>query len=535
MATLPFDLEEEERRRQEEAAAGTTSENGQVAGAPQGSPGGAPAGGDSPASGGSPQSQGTSGWTDINAYLNANQEQAVNTAEKVAGRLGEQATTVRGDIDTAGTAFKKRVDESTINEDQDAVSRASADPLAYSKNAEDVAKFKKMRDAQYGGPTSFQDADEYTGLLQKIDEANQKARGVDTESGREALLASIMTNPTKGMTALDNLLIGQNPTARAKLTDAAKPFADLSTYLDTVTGDTGAYATAGRNKTAQTAADIQAALTATKGRLGTELDTKLADTKKQATTKSQAAMDKLKNFLAQGGNLTQEDLDLMDISPEQQHELLNTAYTLKHAGDFNETANTPNGQLNSWWQYGSPEWYNVNFDPSNFATMLSPDAQITKANAASAEDYARIAALEDLMGGESGVLNQNDVGQAGTANTDLLDFRGAEATGNSKEALRQKDRQLAAYMTQDGSGWYPGYGGQVTDEQIARSVAGMKGFYDAVMTGRTMYHSSNPEANARGIAGIRALARLGFYKIPENSILADPGRTGDAFINPEGA
>lgn len=534
MAVLPFDLTDEERRRQEEeAAAGGQPGAGSVVGAPQGSPGGAPAGGDAPA-GGSPQSQGTSGWTDINAYLNANQEQAVDTANKVAGRLGEQATDVRGAIDTAKTGFKQKVDESTINEDNDVVSRASADPLAFSSNADDVAKFKKMRDAQYGGPTSFQDADDYTTLLQKIDEANQKAKGVDTEAGREALLAGIMTNPTKGMTSLDNLLIGQNPNARQKLTDAAKPFAELSGYLDTATGEATGYATEGRNKTSDTATATKAALDATRGRLDTDLTNKLAATKTEATTKSQAAMDKLKNYLTQGGNLTQEDMDIMGITPAQQSELLNTIYTLKHAGDFNVTPNTPKGQLNEWWKYGSPDFYNVDFDPSNFANMQSPDAQITRANASTPEDYARIAALEDLMGGESGLLNQNDVGQAGTASRDLLDFRGGEAVTNSKEALKQKDRERASTMAASYSGGLPGAPG--SDEQLSYMANSNKPFWDAVMTGRTQYHSSNPEANARGLALIRAFARLGFYTPPPNSILNDPGmRSEGAFINPEGA
>ncbi|MDD1678308.1 MAG: hypothetical protein LUO93_03885, partial [Methanomicrobiales archaeon] len=340
-------------------------------------------------------------------------------------------------------------------------------------------------------------------------------------------------NPTKGMTALDNLLIGQNPEARAKLTDAAKPFAELSSYLDTATGEATGYATAGRGKTGATAAATKAALDATRGRLDTDLTNKLAATKTEATTKSQAAMDKLKDYLNKGGNLTQEDMDIMGITPAQQSELLNTIYTLKHAGDYAVTPNTPKGQLNEWWKYGSPDFYNVDFDPSNFANMQSPDAQITRANAASAEDYARIAALEDLMGGESGLLNKNDIGQAGTASRDLLDFRGGEAIGNSKEALKQKD--LERVIASEGS-WSSLPGAPGSDERLSYMVNSMKPFYDAVMTGRTMYHSSNPEANARGLALIRAFQRLGFYTPPPNSILNDPGmRSEGAFINPEGA
>jgi len=230
------------------------------------------------------------------------------------------------------------------------------------------------------------------------------------------------------------------------------------------------------------------------------------------------------------GGLTDRDLEILGLDRNAAADLFRTGYTLKHAGDIpnGPVNNAPEGQINAWWAYGAPKFYDVNFDPTQFTTMLSPEAQITRANASTPEDYARIAALEGLMGGESGLLSQADIAQAGKANTDLLDFRGGEATTSANNALKQRDRQIIA----SNMGLF---GQDVSDEQIDNYYRGMKPFFDAVMTGRTAYHSSNPEANARGIAAIRALARLGFYKIPDNATVQDPAMGGDAFTVPEGA
>lgn len=522
MAVLPFDLDEEERQRQEQGG------NVQLAGE---GVGGTPGGGDEGGAptGASPQQAGTSGFTDVNAYLDANKDQALGMADRIGTKLEGEASTIRGDIDTSNLNFRKKVDDNTERLDQDLLGRASADPLAFSKNADDVARIKKMRDAQYGGPGGLEDAEDFGALTEKVSAAAARGRGVDSETGREALLSSIMTNPTKGMLSLDNLLIGANPGARERLSNAAKPFAELDAYLDTTGKDAGAYVDAARKATADTRTGVNTGLESTRGRLDTELNTKFADTKTRATTESGAAQEKLKNYLSGGVNsLTPRDLEILGIDQATASELFGTGYKLKHAGDGPVTGNTPNGQIRAWWQYGTPEFYNTDFDPTLFGTMQSADAQITKANSASGEDYQRIAALEDLMGNPSGVLNQADAGLAGTANTDLYDFRGGEATSGAKNLLKSKDKQMVSY----GMGFN---GADISEEQMANWANGHKGFFDNVMTGRLPFHSTNPESNARGIASIRALARLGLYQMPPGAILTDPGMGGDAFTVPEGA
>lgn len=508
MATLPFDLDEEERLRQEQEGGGV-----QLAGeAGGGTPGGGDEGG---APAGSPQSRGTSGWTDINAYLDANKEQSLGMADRIGTKLEGEASAVRGDIDTSNQNFRKRVDDNTERLNQDIVDRASADPLAFSRKAEDVATLKKQRDAQYGGPSAFADAEDFGALTEKVSAAASRARGVDTETGREALLASVMTNPTKGMLSLDNLLIGSNPNARERLNTAAKPFAELNTYLDSTGKNAGDYITAAKKTTGDTSTAVKGALEGTRGRLDTELNTKFADTKSRAVSESEAAKAKLADYRSGGvDSLSDKDLAILDLDRDAAKALFSTGNTLKHAGDIPEGAvnNAPDGQINAWWQYGQPKFYDINFDPTQYGTMLSPDAQITKANSASGEDYQRIAALEDLMGNPSGVLNQADAGQAGKANTDLYDFRGGDATSSAKNLLKAKDAQTVSYVMGNN-------GADVTEEQMAGWSNGHKGFLDNVATGRLKFHSTNPEANARGVAAIKALARLGLYQMPSNAVI----------------
>lgn len=370
MAVLPFDLDEEERLRQERLAGGGGTQLAGEAG--EGTPGGE-AGGASPNAGQSPQAAGTSGWTDVNAYLDANQEQAIGTADKIAGRLGEEAGATRGLIDSANTKFRSAVDENAIRPDDEFLNNAATNPAEFAKDEANVSKFQKIRDAQYGGPSQFQDADDYTSILGKIDEANQKSKAIDTEAGREGLLAGVMKNPTKGMTSLDNLLIGANPNARARLAEGAKPFGELQAYLDQTGADAGAYAQKGKEDTDAARMGLQTRFTGEGGVVPTfqqDFETRLGgETTKQSALNM--AIDKFKNREA----LTDEELTMLGVKPEDYKLVQN--YT-KTGYDFNP-----------------------------YTTVQNEDVIPDRATYGSEEDRARIAALERMLGTD---LSESELG-----------------------------------------------------------------------------------------------------------------------------
>lgn len=75
-------------------------------------------------------------------------------------------------------------------------------------------------------------------------------------------------------------------------------------------------------------------------------------------------------------------------------------------------------------------------DPSRFLQQGNADSAITRANVASADDYARQAALNDLSGDAgNSFLNQADAGQAGTANLDLSELDAGAMRQAALEAI----------------------------------------------------------------------------------------------------
>lgn len=428
MAVLPFDLEEEERLRLEQENGGQS-----LAGAGTDQPGGTGGTGggtvpDAPTDGGfqSPQAKGLSGWVDINAYLDANRDQSAGLADKVSSGLTSQLENVRGDIEAANQRFRSTVDQGATRLDQDLIDRGTADPT--SLTPEERERFKKMRTASYGGPSAFSQSEDFGNIVGKTAEAVNRGKSVDTEAGREEILTSLGMNPTKGQVAFDQLLIGANPEARGKLSAAAKPFEELNAYLDQVGADATTYAGKGREDTDAARAYTENKLGAANTAFQENINQRLAAARQEAAARATAAKTGF------GGYVTPtpapapgEEAPTPATLTDQQ--LADLGISKADADAIKQTL----GLLST--EHGRQDF---TFDP--YFTERSPDAELNVGNIAGTEDYARLAALEDLMGMPTGFLG--DPSQAGTANLDTLDFRGGDLKSDTDRILMSLDEQV---------------------------------------------------------------------------------------------
>ncbi len=376
----------------------------------QGSAAGPTAGGDFR----SPQAAGFSGFTDINAYLDANRDQTADLSKKVAGKLAEEEQGVRSDINTAGQTAESAINANAVRPDEELVGRAVQNPSAFLKNQSDVSALTKMRDGAYSGPAGIDD-ESAASLKNRISEAQRKAKGIDTEAGREELLRSLGTNPSKGVVTLDNLLLGADPNSRQTLAAATSPFDSLGSYLDEVSGGVKSKADAVRAD-AGAARNLVASKFLGEGGAIPTFEKGLTDRLTSRQTEEAGQIARIQRNL---GGYQVWDQDAGDLGVDLP--------SLSTAGKYaNMLQNT----------------YDVDPDVQGYRSARSPEAEITRDNFASEEDYANYASLAQLAGIDPTFLQQGNAGKAGTAPQDLTDFDFAGFQNNAKNTLFAKDREL---------------------------------------------------------------------------------------------
>lgn len=179
----------------------------------------------------SPQSSGSAGFTDINAYLDANREQAAGMGDTMAGRIGQEAQGFKTDVDTKVSGFgadaaKARGEETAL------AGQVIADPVKVAQDAALRERFLNMRHGQFTGPQAAFSDEELGQFGQRATDLKAKAPDMTSKESAKQYLYGTGKNPTLGQVELDSLLLGQDPTARGKIEAAAEQFKTLQDYLD---------------------------------------------------------------------------------------------------------------------------------------------------------------------------------------------------------------------------------------------------------------------------------------------------------------
>jgi hypothetical protein len=398
----------------------------------------------------------------ITSYINNNRTAVQNLANKVGQGLTDKGQAARSTLDTQQQAFNNAVGSAEVKQDPGLQNQILTNATGLANNPTQRAAVLRARDAQYNGPKAFEDTEFYQPVASSFGDATRARENAKTAGGRMELLAQ-NAKPgqriTRGRLTLDEALLSGDPGARSTIAQAGNSLGDLE-------GRLRAASDASRARASEAAANTAATREATRGALGqattnvqTGVDQRLAAARAEATARQTAAQNALKaasgayaengaklapeyagraetfgdrkdRFLATGKD-TFNDQSLADLglTRAQVNELLGGkgSKTAGYMKDFGRGITAKQEKI------GKGKYVNSLGDLSRFLTQQSPDAQITRGNIASADDYARLAALSDLSGEQNTFLNPAEAAQAGTANLDLSDYN----VGGLRDAQRQ--------------------------------------------------------------------------------------------------
>lgn len=213
--------DDEELKKQQAQQAGGFLGNGGVGAGVNGSP--------------KPSTASGSGWTNLRSYLDANKDQAVDLSNKIAGNITKTGDEARNTVQGGVKGYETELSKSNPANVPDLISRASSDPVGFSKS-NDVQSFKQLRDGIFGGPSTFETSPGYGGIAAAADKGSKLKTLAETEGGQQELIRGLNSNMGQGKVDLNQLLVSGNPTARTNLVNAAKPYANLRAELDESAG-----------------------------------------------------------------------------------------------------------------------------------------------------------------------------------------------------------------------------------------------------------------------------------------------------------
>lgn len=298
------------------------------------------------------------GFANLQQYLDANKEQTDRLAQQLVDRLGGERQSFLEDVSGKGDEFRQSL-ESANPLDTSVVDLAAQRPEGLSDAQ--IEDFRRLRRGEFLGPTSMEGTSLSSDLRNLYSDLVGRADLTKDIPGRTQLVSELTENPTLGQSALDTSLLQGSPTAGDK----------FKTFRETVGTDASAIDQA-ISQSEQDVAARQAALRDIAGGIQSQFLSGYMPDRGQIpvnikTTAPPGVLSTLQSDLAMRRNQAQSEAN----------RLLAEAYGAGQAPEFN----------------------------------------ITPEQVASAQDFAREAALEQLFEREFDVL---DRGLEGTSYMDAL-------------------------------------------------------------------------------------------------------------------
>lgn len=339
----------------------------------------------------------------IKTYLDANKKQAQKLGDQTANVIGQSAQAAKSGLENLNQNFNTQAQQGLVQNNQDALSALNQG--AEKLNDEQRNIIKNQASAQYKGPQDLTQVQGYQDVQKNYNQAQQNIAGAGTEEGRQQLVKQVGQGPrTAGMTNFDSLLL-QSGGGREKVAKAAEAAKGIVGNDDVTNANKSA-----QEKALQVKAQTDAAAKAAQEAIGG-----------QRKTLEQQIQDRLLNFntqqqkdlkAAQDDLLTQEDLDA-----SLAEKLGITEGTRRYGVDLSQFVGPGEG-------------------------LASVD------NIANADEYARYAALNQLMANQgTNLLDSSKANLAGTAKGVNYDKAGAQKALKEADAAYQK-----ALTTKDDTG-----------------------------------------------------------------------------------
>jgi hypothetical protein len=362
--------------------------------------GGATQGGAAPSSGTSTQFG--SNASKLGDYLKANQDQVQGMANQIAGGLGSQFSGLQSNIDQAGQSFGSQVQGGYTAPNADIVKQAAANPTDFASNPDNVKAFQSQLNDQYTGPTNFESSAPYSNIQEGVTNAVQQAGQLNTYPGLSTYLQNnVEKNATPGQNTLDTTLLQGNQPAYQVVQNAAKPFASLSDYLANTAKTQNQGVQSAQTAAQQAAGNAQAQFTGPGGVVPTfanTLNTGAATAEQQRQAYNQAA-----------GNLYNQDVPV-----EQAINAWSGNQWGGGSADQVSNQDVMNLGLTNYQGWDAPAMTDL-FAPV-IAANQPVNTPISAANYSTPDQYAKAAALQQLMGGNLNLpISAATQGQAGTA------------------------------------------------------------------------------------------------------------------------
>ncbi len=356
--------------------------------------------------------QPTQNFGTVQDYLKGNQQQGEALGQQFTGNLANTQTNEKNAIDTAAKQTQSDINSGTTNYDSGLVNTAASDPTKVTSNPDQLSSFLKQWNAAYTGPSSFENSANYTPASTAASEAANLGTQEATTGGQQQILHDQFGVYGQGNQGLDQAVL-QNSSYFPKVQEQAKQFGTVQDYLNKTAQPLNAAATTAATNTAATQANTRGAFANSLSDFQKNL-TNRVDTAQTAAT---AANTQAQAALA-SGDPTKIAAALQNSGVDDATRKNITDYLTALNQDYQITPNLP------------------------ASTFLNPGVDITSANVAMPEDYAKAQALQTLTGENyAGVLNPANAGQAGQAGT-TQPIKANDLSGYLKQSLNLQDNSV---------------------------------------------------------------------------------------------
>lgn len=181
----------------------------------------------------SPQT--STGFINIQRYIDQNRPQAAQLGERVGGLIEQEGQEAVGAIQSAQDQFIQQAESQIVQPNQEVIDQAASEEFRGFEDPTQTEQFTQAFNApEYTGPESLVASGEpYTSALKEVGDIETMRELVQSDSGRKELLSRIQDTrrASQGVTTLDNALLGINPKSRETLQQASDAYSDLDQRL----------------------------------------------------------------------------------------------------------------------------------------------------------------------------------------------------------------------------------------------------------------------------------------------------------------
>jgi|688.fasta_scaffold02085_29 hypothetical protein len=201
-----------------------------------------------------PKKTRTSGWSNLQNYITANQGNDAAMGQKIAQGIGDTASEVTQAKGSVQGKAQEDIARNTVT-DQGVIQGLQTDPTKVSKDS-----FTSQVGAQYQGPDDVSAYEDYAKGQSARSQLDEKLAKTQTEEGRNALIRGIAgQNYTQGLGNLDQFILSAGQQGKQALQDTRQQYGNTSQDWDNLMGSLNEGFKSARGTTEKTAADTMAA------------------------------------------------------------------------------------------------------------------------------------------------------------------------------------------------------------------------------------------------------------------------------------